>query len=172
VLAHAPDDLRQRLGDDGGIVPVPDHIACWQPQLYVDCQDGHGGSDMTDVVCLPTVSQGNHDPVLSNPTVSPIIGTTLTNFTYYATYQDSDGDSPSPIEVNIDGSGGSHTHPMTYVSGSVTTGALYQYQTTLPVAATASTGLSRRPRWLRHDGRGIWTVGKPSSKAYAVRDLR
>jgi len=50
-------------------------------------------------------AQGNHDPVLSNPTVSPIIGTTLTNFTYYATYQDSDGDSPSPIEVNIDGSG-------------------------------------------------------------------
>ena len=64
-------------------------------------------------------------PTLSNSILSPTSGLIGTTFTYQIVYTDIDSDAPSYIKVYIDGTG----HPMTYVSGTYTSGALYQYKT-------------------------------------------
>ena len=73
----------------------------------------------------------NNRPQLSNGYVTPTNGTTSTVFTYYVTYHDDDGNNPNLIQANIDGSGGNYSHDMLYVSGSVATGAVFQYSTIL-----------------------------------------
>ena len=69
----------------------------------------------------------NNSPALTSGSVTPSIGTTTTTFTYKVTYSDRDGDSPITYCVIIDGK----WYSMTYVSGNMTLGALYQYKTTL-----------------------------------------
>lgn len=73
----------------------------------------------------------NHNPTLSNIGVSPISGTTNDTYIFQATYQDQDGDWPSYIQAQIDGSGGNYAHNMTLYSGTPGAGAIYRYSTSL-----------------------------------------
>jgi len=104
--------------------PSPNALGNWWVHLWVS--DGNGGSDSRNFT-ITVYNQTNAPPSLVNGLVSPSSGTTSTLFTYTVTYSDPDGDFPYVIRVIIDG----QYHWMTYVSGDNTTGALYQYQTTL-----------------------------------------
>ena len=77
-----------------------------------------------------TTATGNVPPALANGTVSPPNGRPdETTFVYQVTYDDGDGDSPSEAIVQIDGLG----QNMIPVSGDAENGAVYRYETTLPV---------------------------------------
>lgn len=78
---------------------------------------------------IVTTQPVNHMPVLSHGTVTPLFGTTSTMFTYQVYYKDLDNDPPTIMKVYIDSS----PHVMSLISGSYTTGALYQFKTTLGV---------------------------------------
>jgi hypothetical protein len=69
--------------------------------------------------------------LLTQSSVSPATGTASTVFTFQATYTDAAGNPPTQANLYVD----QVAYPMTYVSGSYSTGALYQVQTTLPVSA-------------------------------------
>ena len=67
---------------------------------------------------------GNQNPVLSGGSVSPAVGYYGTRFIFTVDYYDMDGDSPSTMQVNIDGI----DYDMTLDSGSASNGT-YRYQT-------------------------------------------
>lgn len=69
----------------------------------------------------------NTAPILSNSDISPSNGDTSTTFTFTVTYTDAEGDIPSYMNIDIDGT----AYDMTLSSGSVSTGATYLYSTTL-----------------------------------------
>jgi len=69
---------------------------------------------------------GNSAPVLSSGGVDPASGDPTTSFTYQVSYYDQDGDSPTTIEVQVDGT----PHAMSLNSGTGSDGT-YQYSTTL-----------------------------------------
>jgi phospholipase C len=81
----------------------------------------------------PWVLEGSDTPVISPITitgdgVSPATGTASTSFTFSATYTSADGTDPTNgALVYID----NVSHPMTYMSGTNSAGAVYQYATTL-----------------------------------------
>jgi phospholipase C len=82
------------------------------------------------------IYEGNAAPqvpslLLTQSSVSPATGTASTVFTFQATYTDAAGKPPTRANLYVD----QVAYPMTYVSGSYSTGALYQVQTTLPVSA-------------------------------------
>jgi hypothetical protein len=68
----------------------------------------------------------NNPPSLSSGYVSPSSGDTSTVFSYYASYSDPEGGSPTVNRVWIDGG----QHDMALYNGSASSGA-YRYQTTL-----------------------------------------
>jgi parallel beta-helix repeat protein len=70
-----------------------------------------GGSGFSPIEV--EVIQANSQPQLSNGYVNPSNGTPSTNFYYYVTYFDPDGDSPSVKQVYIDGI----AYTMTWYSG-------------------------------------------------------
>jgi hypothetical protein len=79
------------------------------------------------------IYQGDEHPhvstlILSGSGVSPASGITTTAFTFSTTYQEVSGKAPGSAYVYVD----STPYPLTYVSGSFGTGALYQATTTLP----------------------------------------
>jgi hypothetical protein len=69
----------------------------------------------------------NNPPTLHSSSLSPQNGNVQTVFTYRVTYKDLDNDPPSVYKIYIDNSG----FDMTVVSGNYTTGAIFQYKTTL-----------------------------------------
>lgn len=73
----------------------------------------------------PTVMTANTAPSLTSGTVLPPSGNIDDTFTYEVTYTDANGDTPSYIQVYIDGT----PHNMTKVSGTYTGGATYHYTT-------------------------------------------
>jgi hypothetical protein len=77
--------------------------------------------------CVTGTGGTNRPPTLFNGSVSPITGTVNTMFTFSVVYKDLDYDLPKPKHVYIDGS----PYNMSFKSGSLSTGAIYQYQTTL-----------------------------------------
>ncbi len=79
-------------------------------------------------------SQPNNPPTLSNGLVNPQIGTPSTLFTYQVTYTDLDNNPPIVKNVYIDGT----SHTMNYISGALSQGAIYQYQTTLSLGSNHS----------------------------------
>jgi hypothetical protein len=91
--------------------------------------DGSGaGVQTVEGVASPTIA-----PILiTAPTFSPTSGNGSTVFTFQSTYTDALGQAPQQSDLYVD----NVRYPMTRVSGSYSTGALYQVQTTLPVAAT------------------------------------
>ena len=73
-----------------------------------------------EIVCI----QGPSDPVLSNGLVSPATGYYGTRFAYSVDYNDGDGDVPTLIQVNIDGT----DYDMVLDSGTAASGT-YAYST-------------------------------------------
>lgn len=78
--------------------------------------------------------EGSTDPIVtalkvSSTTVTPTSGTGSTLFTFQTTYTNVSGNAPTQAMLYVDNT----AYPMTFVSGSYNTGALYQVQTTLPV---------------------------------------
>lgn len=65
---------------------------------------------------------------VSNTSVTPTSGTASTMFTFQTTFSDASGTAPAQATLYVD----TTTYPMSYVSGSYSTGALFQVQTTLP----------------------------------------
>ncbi len=78
-----------------------------------------------------TKSPINNPPTLYSGIVSPTIGTNMTQFVYQVYYKDIDSDSPSVNKIYID----NKPVAMSYVRGSYSSGALYQYKTTLGVGS-------------------------------------
>ena len=66
--------------------------------------------------------------MLGNSSVSPTSGTTATTFTFQTTYTNTNNNAPTTALLYVD----NISYPMSYVSGSYPTGAIYQAQTTLP----------------------------------------
>ncbi|MFC1624068.1 Ig-like domain-containing protein, partial [Candidatus Omnitrophota bacterium] len=125
--------------DDSPLAQCPSSTWDWDTTSYTD--DTHtikvlawDSDDSSGEDSISVTVQNNRDPLLSNGHVTPESGNITTDFTFYVTYADADGDAPNVKTVNIDGSGGDYTHDMTYVSGNYTAGALYKYETTLDVA--------------------------------------
>jgi len=66
--------------------------------------------------------------IVSQTSVSPTSGTSSTIFTFQTTYANAGGNAPGQALLYVDNT----SYPMTYASGSYSTGALYQVQTMLP----------------------------------------
>jgi len=79
--------------------------------------------------------RNNRAPILINAYVDPALGNFNTDFNFYVTYTDLDNDPPGMATINIDGSGGQHSHDMTYVSGNYNTGAVYKYTSKMPIGS-------------------------------------
>lgn len=67
--------------------------------------------------------------LLSNTSVNPTSGTTSTVFTFQTTYVNAAGTAPTQATLYVD----TTPYPMSHISGSYSTGALFQVQTKLPV---------------------------------------
>jgi C1A family cysteine protease len=72
----------------------------------------------------------DHPPVLTNPGVTPSLGTTADTYTYAVHYYDQDGDMPSTKDVYIDGA----AHATSLLEGSASDGK-YSYDAGLPVGS-------------------------------------
>jgi hypothetical protein len=97
---------------------------------------------------------GNTSPALTSGSVSPASDVSTATFTFEVTYKDNDGDSPSYVKVYIDNVG----YPMSYVSGTYTSGAVYRY----------STKLSRGTHTYYFEASdNVYTVRLPTSGAYS-----
>ncbi len=88
--------------------------------------DSSDGSDLA-------IYEGEHSPsitpvLLTQSSVSPMSGTSTTVFTFQTTYADQANQAPTEANLYVD----SIAYPMTYMSGSYTTGALFQVSMTLP----------------------------------------
>ena len=101
--------------DGNGIVDIPYSLS------------GSAGRKDYYPVTTPFILE-NFPPILSLSSVTPIGGSIHTTFTYSVTYSDINGDIPFVARVYIDGV----PYSLNYISGDHTTGALYQYSTTLP----------------------------------------
>lgn len=66
--------------------------------------------------------------------VEPDTGNTNTNYVYRVKYTDPDGTTPSYVRVHIDGETGGRA--MSFVSGSISSGAIYSYATNSLAAGT------------------------------------
>jgi len=66
--------------------------------------------------------------IVSQTSVSPTSGSSSTVFTFSTTYANSGGTAPTQALLYVDNT----SYPMAYISGSYSTGALFQVQTTLP----------------------------------------
>jgi hypothetical protein len=67
--------------------------------------------------------------LLSHSSISPTTGTSSTVFTFQTTYANVNGNAPTQAKLYLDGT----PIDMSYVSGSYSTGAVFQAQTTLSV---------------------------------------
>jgi hypothetical protein len=99
----------------------------------------------------PRVIMGTEYPwvtpiVLAKPSVAPPSGSTTTPFTFQVTYGSVSGASPTIAQVYVD----STAYAMTRVSGSNSTGAVYQAVTTLPAG-------SHTYYFVFSDGTNHWT---------------
>jgi hypothetical protein len=73
-------------------------------------------------------SLASYPVVLSQSSVSPSFGNSSTTFTFQTTYSEVNGSAPTTANVYVD----NVPYAMIYVSGSYSTGALFQAQMTLP----------------------------------------
>lgn len=85
------------------------------------------GEKIYEGIASPTVAPF----FLTKASVSPTSGTSSTLFTFQVTYSNPTGEVPAQTNLYVD----NVAYPMTYVSGSYSSGALYQVQTTLPIGS-------------------------------------
>ncbi len=100
---------------------VGDH---WYRYRFDDSTDG---SDLA--LYEGSVKPAITTMLLAQSSVSPTSGLSSTSFTFQTTYTNSTNVAPVQALLYVD----TTSYPMSYVSGSYNTGALYQLQTTLPV---------------------------------------
>jgi phospholipase C len=120
-----------------------------------------------------TLELGNivQTPVLlTNSGVQPTSGTITTLFTFSTTYAEANGQAPTVAQLYVDNT----AYSMTFVSGSYSTGALYQVITTLPAG-------SHTFFFVFSDGQSLWAdplspsvfagpnVGTATEAAHAVQ---
>ena len=84
----------------------------------------YSGWNIDDVTIAGFGDSTNNDPVLTSPVVTPDSGYYGTRFEYNVHYYDEDGDAPTVIQVNIDGT----DYGMTLDSGTADNGT-YRYLT-------------------------------------------
>ena len=85
--------------------------------------------DGTGVATYESVHTSTVTPlVVANASVSPTSGIASTIFTFHATYSNITGNAPTTANVYVDNT----AYTLNYVSGSYSTGALYQLSTVLP----------------------------------------
>nr|MDO8082658.1 C39 family peptidase [Candidatus Freyarchaeota archaeon] len=136
----------------------PKNLPSGSHNYYFYFEDGRGGSDrLPDSGTYsgpPVSSPTNQPPTLPDCCVIPSSGDTSTTFSYYVTYRDPDGDTPTTRYVYVDDS----PHTMTWISGDYTSGATFEYSTTLSAG-------SHNYYFYFDDGHGH-TVRKPDSGTY------
>ena len=93
--------------------------------LELDYYDWTGYARVSFAVDDESIFQ-QHSPTLSSSYLNLSSGSEQTTFTYRVTYTDTDGAEASYVYAVINGS----SHSMTKVSGTPTTGVLYEYSTT------------------------------------------
>jgi len=87
------------------------------------------------------------EPTLSNGFATPNPGTSGETFSFYVTYTDPSGNTPSDVKLKFT----TYTYSMNYVSGNVTSGAIYKYEGTISSTGTyafhfeANSGQQRFP---------------------------
>ncbi len=118
--------------------------------------DNHAASTTGPLWDFTTAPASNNPPQLSNPSVQPSSGTPATDFYYYVNYFDSDGDSPSVMQVYIDSS----AYTMSLYSGSASNG-VYRYG-----PKNLSVGWGHNYYFYFEDGNG-GIARLPSSGAYS-----
>lgn len=97
-------------------------------EFYFTCNDGEGGTDRLPAGVYDGPVCENTAPVLTLGGVTPGSGNGETTFTYEIVYTDIDGDSPTYVRVNIDGT----DYDMSLFSGSdPVVGLVYRYETLL-----------------------------------------
>jgi len=101
-------------------LPIGEHYY----RFLFDDGSGYGVADYEGTT-KPVVSP----IILSGSGVNPTSGPSSTMFTFKTTYADSSGLAPTQATLYVD----STAYPLNYVSGSYTTGALYQVGIKLPV---------------------------------------
>jgi phospholipase C len=84
----------------------------------------------------PAILQGYEFPIITpitlfNSSVSPLVGTTSTNFTFQTTYTDTHGLAPITANLYVD----NVAYPMTFQSGDYSTGAIFATTITLPAGS-------------------------------------
>jgi len=104
--------------------------------------DGSGPAEYPGRI-TPLITQIN----LTSPSISPSSGNSSTIFTFQTTYTNSFGNAPTQADVYVDGV----AHAMSLVSGSYSTGAVFQAQTTLPTG-------SHSYYFLFSDGESSWAI--------------
>jgi murein DD-endopeptidase MepM/ murein hydrolase activator NlpD len=95
----------------GSFSDVPPSVGTYWYGIHV--VDNAGNLALEDSPIEVEVIEPNHPPELSNGYVDPPSGDTSTDFYYYVTYFDPDGDSPSVKQVYIDGT----PYTMSWYSG-------------------------------------------------------
>lgn len=85
--------------------------------------------DLQDVKTRSNCIQVNtpSEPTLSNGYVTPNPGISGDNFDFYVTYTDPAGNTPSNVKLKLT----TQTYSMSYVSGNVSSGAVYKYSTAI-----------------------------------------
>lgn len=118
--------------DTGQAIGIHTHGGCDSDGVNSGTGNNHSGlqnalTNPQGVCALATLANGS---------VAPSSGTDRTVFTFEITYTDPTGQAPSTHSVQIKPTTGSWTiYPMQHVSGSIETGAVYQYATQLPAGS-------------------------------------
>ncbi len=89
----------------------------WVSISVFDGEDGWDYHNFTLRVTSVPISE-NHAPVLSNPKIEPLEGTTDTNFTFSINYYDEDNDEPKYVRLFVSGK----MYDMELMSGEVNNG--------------------------------------------------
>lgn len=114
--------------------------------------------DAPDITNAPTLSWTGETEYTTDG-IDPEIGGDSTRFSYHVTYTDLDGDAPNNMLIHIYDGGveiAGSPFRMDEISGSYATGAIFTYDTALPL------GTNYTYRFEAEDSRGVAATGPPT----------